>query len=562
MVDIASLNGASGFEIIGAANTDLAGSSVGSVGDFNGDGISDIIVGAPESDASGNNMGAAHVLFGRRSGIPPQINVVNINGTNGFTFLGSNAGEQAGFSVAGIGDINRDGFADISVGAPFYGDDGSVDGRAYVVFGKAGVRPMPRILGGGTSAAFLDVDGDEIVAKVTGGKVNADMFTFDGDGNLLFVDLNAGGTLKRGANISFFVTPRGGDGLLNIGAISGVGLNLGKISVTGDLGQIDITPLNPLKPALKQLVVGSLGMMGEVNQIPGTVDPLLSEIGGSVTKVIVKRNVQFASLFIEGSLGNITVNGEFNGLGALNSTQLAALGLATADVAGGSTLANSGLSAGSIGQLNIKQSLNNAAVQSGGNIGSASVGGSVNRGAIVAGGNIGVVKVVNSITSDDINSPSVIAARGRLNPSNAAAAVAINVFTVRGDVTNAEILIGYDSSFAAVNPDAGLGKLTVRGNWTASSLTAGIADGGDDGFGRNDIAIPEAVADTILARIASIVIVGTVSGSAAGDDSFAITAERISKAKIGTTVLPLDKAVFDDILVDATDDFRIKEIAR
>lgn len=561
-VDIASLTGVNGFEIIGAANTDLAGSSVGSVGDFNGDGISDVIIGAPDSDASGSNKGAAHVLFGRRSGIPPQINVANINGTNGYSFLGSDAGERAGLAVAGIGDINRDGFADIAVGSPFYGDDGSVDGRAYVVFGKAGVHPMPSILGGGTSASFLDVDGDEVVVKVTGGKLNADMFTFDGDGNLLFVDLNAGGTLKRGANISFLVTPRGGDGLLNVGAISGSGLNLGRISVTGDLGQIDLTPLNPLKPALKQLVVGSLGMMGEANQIPGTIDPLLSEIGGSVTKVLVKRNIQFASLFIEGSLGNITINGEFNGLGALNSTQLAALGLATADVAGGSTLANSGLSAGSIGKLNIKQSLNNAAVQSGGNIGSASVGGSVNRGAIVAGANIGVVKVFNSITSDDINSPSVIAARGRLNPASAAAAVAINAFTVRGNVTNAEILIGYDSSFNAVNPDAGLGKLTVRGNWTASSLTAGIADGGDDGFGRNDTTIPEAVADTILARIASIVIVGTVSGSAAGDDSFAITAERISKAKIGTTVLPLDKAVFDDILVDGTDDFRIKEIAR
>ncbi|MEK0448106.1 MAG: hypothetical protein RL088_374 [Verrucomicrobiota bacterium] len=561
-VDIAALTGVNGFEIIGSANTDLAGSSVGSVGDFNGDGISDVIIGAPDSDASGSNKGAAHVLFGRRSAIPPQINVANINGTNGYSFLGSDAAERAGLAVAGIGDINRDGFADIAVGSPFYGDDGSVDGRAYVVFGKAGVRPMPSILGGGTSATFLDVDGDEVVVKVTGGKVNADMFTFDGDGNLLFVDLNAGGTLKRGANISFLVTPRGGDGLLNVGAISGSGLNLGRISVTGDLGQIDISPLNPLKPALKQLVVGSLGMMGEANQIPGTIDPLLSEIGGSVTKVLVKRNIQFASLVIGGSLGNITINGEFNGLGALNQTQLAALGLATADVAGGGTLANSGLSAGSIGQLNIKQSLNNAAVQSGGNIGSASVGGSVNRGAIVAGANIGVVKVFNSITSDDINSPSVIAARGRLDPSSAGAAVAINAFTVRGNVTNAEILIGYDSSFNAVNPDAGLGKLTVRGNWTASSLTAGIADGGDDGFGRNDTTIPEAVADTILARIASIVIVGTVSGTAAGDDSFAITAERISKVKIGTTVLPLDKAVFDDILVDGTDDFRIKEIAR
>ncbi len=560
LIDVGTLNGANGFEIVGAETFDFAGASVGSVGDFNGDGIADIIVGAPGSDASGNNKGAAHVIFGR-NGFAPQMGLANINGTNGYSFLGSVSGERAGSAVAGISDINRDGLADIAIGSPVFGDDGSTQGQAYVIFGREAIHPMPLIQPGGASASFLDVDGDEIIVKVAGGKVNADMFTFSAAGDLLLVDLNAGGTIKRGANITFLVKQRGGNGTLDVGAIVGTGLNLGKISVTGDLGQIDITPLNPLKPVLKQLVVGSFGMVGEANQIPGTIDPLVSDIGGSLTKLIVRRDVHFATLNIEGALGNMSVGGNFDGTGAFDATQLAALGHAVSNVAGGSTLANSGLSAASIGNLNIKQSLNNAAVRSDGNIGNATIGGSVNRGAIVAGGNIRVVNVFDSITSDDIAVPSVIAALGKLDPKNAAAAVAINAFTVRNDVRNAEILIGYTSDFVATNPDASIGKVTVKRDWIASSLAVGIADSGNDGFGRNDTVIPEAIVDTILARIASITITGTATGSLAGDDSFAIAAQQIAKAKISGQKVVLDKLLPDDILVPGTDDFRIKEIS-
>jgi hypothetical protein len=558
--DLLKLSGVNGFTVSGIATGDLAGFSVAGAGDYNGDQIDDVIVGSPSSDENGFSAGAAHVIFGRPGGFAPSISLASINGTVGFTFIGETAGDRAGALVSGAGDVNNDGRADIIIGAPSFKLSGSDIGQAYVVFGKEAFHPLPTISKSGAVAKFLDVDGDEITVSVSKGRINAAMFTFSPDGDLLLVDLGAGGTLKKGANITFGVKQTSGNGTLDVGAIVGNSMQLGKITITGDLGQIDLSPLDPEKAVIKQLIVGSFGMMGDTNQIPGTVEPLMSDIEGSIGRIVVKRNIQFATLNILGSLGNITIGGDFNGTGALDEVQLAALGQSIANVAGGGTLASSGLNAGSIGKLNVKGGINSAAVKSGGNIGSATVGGSVNKGAIVAAGAIRIINIFDSITSDDPDEPSVIAALGKLNPKSAGASVAINVFTVRNDVRNAEVLIGYDASFSAINPDASIGRITVKRDWVASSLAVGVDDSGDDGFGINDALIPDIVADKIIARIASLTIVGNAVGSENGAASFAITAQQIAKAKISGTKLVLDKLLADDVLVEGTTNFRIREV--
>lgn len=63
-LQLAALDGSSGFAIQGQSANDNAGSSVGAAGDVNGDGIDDIIVGAPGSDANGYGSGASYVIFG------------------------------------------------------------------------------------------------------------------------------------------------------------------------------------------------------------------------------------------------------------------------------------------------------------------------------------------------------------------------------------------------------------------------------------------------------------------------------------------------------------------
>ena len=99
-------------------------------------------------------------------------------------------------------------------------------------------------------------------------------------------------------------------------------------------------------------------------------------------------------------------------------------------------------------------------------------------------------------------------------------------------MTDSQILAGYDLTGAWANADVSIGKVIVRGNWSASDLVAGIADSTNDGFGRNDALIPSG-SDSILSTIANLTIRGTATGTALTDDFFGITAQSIRRAKIG-----------------------------
>ncbi|MEY4563329.1 MAG: hypothetical protein RLZZ618_2606, partial [Pseudomonadota bacterium] len=130
--------GTGGFVINGQCASDSSGVSVSSVGDVNGDGLADLIVGAHQSDpAAGSNAGRSYVVFGKSTGAATDLSAV-ANGTGGFVINGQCAGDLSGWSVSGAGDVNGDGLADLIVGA--YQSDpaaGSNAGRSYVVFGKS-----------------------------------------------------------------------------------------------------------------------------------------------------------------------------------------------------------------------------------------------------------------------------------------------------------------------------------------------------------------------------------------------------------------------------------------
>ncbi|MBP89232.1 MAG: hypothetical protein CMJ64_21370 [Planctomycetaceae bacterium] len=136
---LATLDGTNGFVIDGGSAGDLTGSAVGSAGDVNGDGLSDVIVGAYEAAPNGGSSGAAYVVFGSQSGFSATIATTDLDGTNGFAIHGVDAGDAVGWAVAGAGDINGDGFADLLVGASDGSPGGrSMAGRTYVVFGHDG----------------------------------------------------------------------------------------------------------------------------------------------------------------------------------------------------------------------------------------------------------------------------------------------------------------------------------------------------------------------------------------------------------------------------------------
>ncbi len=106
----------------GEASEDQFGSSVASVGDVNGDGFGDIIVGAYLNDAGGSNAGRAYVYFGG----------TNMDSTADWIFTGEAEGDFFGHSVATPGDVNGDGISDIMVGAPYNDFAGTDAGKAYL----------------------------------------------------------------------------------------------------------------------------------------------------------------------------------------------------------------------------------------------------------------------------------------------------------------------------------------------------------------------------------------------------------------------------------------------
>ncbi|MEH1940664.1 MAG: hypothetical protein V7L01_10655 [Nostoc sp.] len=135
-LNLSTLNGTNGFTINGINRNDSSGWSVSSAGDINGDGIDDLIIGAPFSSPNGFQSGQSYVVFGRKGSFDASLNLSTLNGTNGFAINGINETDASGFSVSSAGDINGDGIDDLIIGAPGADPNGKFLGQSYVVFGS------------------------------------------------------------------------------------------------------------------------------------------------------------------------------------------------------------------------------------------------------------------------------------------------------------------------------------------------------------------------------------------------------------------------------------------
>jgi hypothetical protein len=138
LVDIAAGSGG-GFVLLAGIPGIAAGSSVAGAGDVDGDGLGDVLVGAPLAGAS--TQGAAYLVFGTGDTLPITLSMLAVGG-EGFAMTGAVVQDEAGRVVAGLGDVNADGLADIGVGAPQANPNGGNSGEVYVVFGKTGTAPV------------------------------------------------------------------------------------------------------------------------------------------------------------------------------------------------------------------------------------------------------------------------------------------------------------------------------------------------------------------------------------------------------------------------------------
>ena len=138
------------------------GSSVTGAGDVNGDGYADVIVGASRLSWAGTDSGAAFLYLGSSTGLSTDWS---------WFATGEQANAFAGGSVAGVGDVNGDGFADVAVGASGWTNPETSEGRVAVYLGSP--------TGPATSPSWT-AEGNQGSAFFSGvgpaGDVNADGF--------------------------------------------------------------------------------------------------------------------------------------------------------------------------------------------------------------------------------------------------------------------------------------------------------------------------------------------------------------------------------------------------
>lgn len=137
------------------------GTAVDLAGDVNGDGYDDVIVGAKWFTNGLTNEGAAFLFLGGPDGLSE---------TPVWQVEGNQAGASLGTAVAGVGDVNGDGYADLLVGAPFFDGPAVDSGYAALYLGSPdgpGDTPAWEVTGsyanarlGQSLAAAGDVNGD------------------------------------------------------------------------------------------------------------------------------------------------------------------------------------------------------------------------------------------------------------------------------------------------------------------------------------------------------------------------------------------------------------------
>ena len=107
------------------------GWDVVNIGDFNGDGIDDLLVSARNSDTLGRvNNGGAWILFGSENGLPvlDQNTITNLKPSQGIFFAGAYNGDIMGTGINALGDFNGDGYKDVIISSHW-------PDKIYVIFG-------------------------------------------------------------------------------------------------------------------------------------------------------------------------------------------------------------------------------------------------------------------------------------------------------------------------------------------------------------------------------------------------------------------------------------------
>jgi hypothetical protein len=154
---------------VGESQDDMTGIRIASAGDVNGDGFDDFLIGSSRNSEAHWHAGQTYLVFGRASGWSLNTDLSNANAS----FLGEKANDDTGF-VAGVGDVNGDGYDDFMIGALRNDEAGDDAGQTYLIFGRSSGWSMDTDLSN-ANASFLGEKANDRAHWVAGaGDVNGD----------------------------------------------------------------------------------------------------------------------------------------------------------------------------------------------------------------------------------------------------------------------------------------------------------------------------------------------------------------------------------------------------
>ena len=257
--------------LLGASSNEFAGSAVEGIGDFDGDGLDDILIGAPGLRGTDVEGGAYLVLGGVLSGSQ------SLAAADGI--LQGRMDEGLGQHLAGVGDVDGDGLADVLLGVP---ERSAQTGGAYLLTGRVLSAEAPLSLSDAGAFFAGEVTSGAAGISLAGGELDG-----DGQADLLIgasgYSLQRGGVyLLWGGGWSGTVSLSDADALI-YGSIRG-GL-LGSALAVGDVNGDGISDILAGAPGYAEGSTAELGaaylMLGPVSAGGGSVIDLGLALTGS-----------------------------------------------------------------------------------------------------------------------------------------------------------------------------------------------------------------------------------------------------------------------------------------
>jgi hypothetical protein len=329
-----------------------------------------------------------------------------------------------------------------------------------------------------TTATYFDQDGDKVTVKVAGAAAGASLsksdFTFSTGqfgSQLKLLNFADDGQEWAKANISINAVPfktgtvTRGDSFATVGYINATGVDLGKVTVNGDLGQIDAGDATTKTPGLASLTVASMGVF--VNSqlptqtgIPNQISDIVGKLGSLTIKGdMIREQINVTGGAVDGAVGNVTIAGDVVGIGFLASSGVKSSGPMGNVTIGGSIFGGSTTQVGSI--------------ISGTTMGNVTVGGSIyggtasSTGIIESGTNMGNVLVKGSIIGGTTDHTGNVHSRAKMGN------VTINGSIIGGTVADPVNDLDSGIVYSFGTGDESIGNVKVGGNLVGSNSDFG-----------------------------------------------------------------------------------------